>query len=74
MIQEYKVIYMIVPTKGLRSVMTASVMPPSTSTVLTNLEKFVNYSVCVQARTSIDVFGNCSAPMVIRTLNDSTCH
>ena len=71
LILEYEVVYTVVPASGPGSMMTASVLTSSNSTVLTNLRKFVVYSLCVQARTSIPVFGNCSVPVVVRTLNDS---
>ena len=50
------------------------ILTPSTNIVLTGLEIFVNYSICIQARTSVGTFGPCSSPMVVRTLNDSRCH
>ena len=71
-IQGYSVNYGITPTNG-RAAPTA-ILTPSTNIVLTSLEIFVNYSICIQARTSVGTFGPCSSPMVVRTLNDSRCH
>ncbi|KAL5487212.1 hypothetical protein EMCRGX_G019787 [Ephydatia muelleri] len=70
LILEYNVVYTTVFANGplLSATKTA---PPSGTTLLTDLKIFANYSVCVQARTSVGTFGPCSAPVMVRTLNDT---